>query len=354
MKFKIYEDYDGTIYEVDLPLSSSIDINQVVKELGMPNYIDFKSLAIKRTLVTIWAAVNAPQLNFSKEIKKKLKGPIVPLLFGGMAVKIHCPSANIPSGSLNRHIRDYDFVVQKHEAPLFVKIMLELDKLFGSSYLYFITKGERWFNALRGGERYRIRGICDIIDDGTPQIGVIDIFCDKLPFRHTIEISKKYFEKAKENFYTIGLENLLLSKCQFIFSLPRGKERELREAGQEFRILPYKYLKNEIAIGMELKDLKDVAAILLDHEIGEGPEYINIDIIKSILSKDKKFALTVRLNLQNLIDQADLLKREGLSAFDINKIVNRASEILKEIPLVDKKWEKPWWNVDVETPKIRS
>jgi hypothetical protein len=353
MKFKIYEDYEGTVYEVELPLSSNIDIKQVVEELGIPNYVNLENLAVKRAIVTIWAAINAPKLNFSEEIKKKLKRPIVPLLFGGMAVKIHCPSANIPGGPLNRHVKDSDFIVQKHDAPIFIKIMLELDKLFGSYYLYFITKGDRWFNALRGGKRYRVRGICDIGGDGIPQVGVIDIFCDQLPFRHTIEISKNYFEKAREYIYTIGLENLLLSKCQFIFSLPKDKEEELREAGQEFRILPYKYLKNEVAIGMELKDLKDVAAILIDHEIGEGPEYINVNLIKRILSKDKRFALTVRLNLQNLIDRVDVLKKEGLSSLDVNKVVDRATEILKEIPLVDKKWEKPWWNINVETPKIR-
>ena len=48
-----------------------------------------------------------------------------------------------------------------------------------------------------------------------------------------------------------------------------------------------------------------------------------------------------------------MLKKEGLSSLDVNKVVDRATEILKEIPLVDKKWEKSWWNIDVETPKIR-
>jgi hypothetical protein len=85
----------------------------------------------------------------------------------------------------------------------------------------------------------------------------------------------------------------------------------------------------------------------------EGPEYINVNLIKRILSKDKRFTLTVRLNLQNLVDRVDVLKKEGLSSLDVNKVVDRATEILKEIPLVDKKWEKPWWNIDVETPKIR-
>jgi len=353
MKFKIYEDYDGTIYEVDLPLSSNIDVKRVSEELGIPNYVEINNLAVKRALVTIWAAINAPKLNFSEGLKKKLREPLNPLLFGGMAVKIHCPSSNNPNGPLNRHVKDVDFVTQKSEGQLFIKLVLELSKLFGSCYLYFITQGEKWFNLLRGGKRYRVRGLCDITNNGIPQVGVTDIFCDQLPFRHTVEINKNYFKKAKENLYTIGLENILLSKCQFIFSLPKNKETELKEAHQDFRILPYKYLKNEIAVGMELKDLKDVAAILIDHEIGEGPEQINIDTIKKILGNDKKFTLTFRLNLHNLIDRADMLKNEGLNASDINKIISKAMQILEKIPTIDKRWEKPWWNVDVETPKIR-
>ena len=353
MKVKIFEDYDGTIYEVDVPLSNNIDVKQVSQELGIPSYVDINNLAVKRSLVTLWAASNALKLNFSEELKKKLREPLNSLLFGGMAVKIHCPSANHSNGPLSRHVKDVDFVVPKREGRLFITLMLEMHKLFGSYYLFFITQGEKWFNLLRGGKRYRVKGLCDITSDGIPQVGITDIFCDQLPFRHTIKVDKNYFRQARENLYTIGLENILLSKCQFIFSVPKNKEGELKEAGQHFRILPYKYLKNEIAVGMELKDLKDVAAILLDHKIGEGPEQINIDTIKKILGNDKKFTLTFRLNLQNLINQIDMLRKEGLSASDVNEIVDKTTQILEKIPRIDKKWEKPWWNVNVETPKIR-
>lgn len=352
MRVKLYEDYDGTVYEVDVPLSSKINVKQVSEELGIPDYVKIENLATKRAIVTIWAARNAPKLNLSR----KISGALNPLLFGGMAVKIHCPSANKPNGPLNRQVKDVDFVVPKREGRLLVNLMLEMGKLFGSCYLHFITKGERWFNLTRAGKRYRVRGILDVTNN-TPQVGVIDIFCDELPFRHTIKI-KNSFTRAKENLYTIGLENLLLSKCQFIFSMPKDKERELIEANQDFRILPYESLKDEIVIGMELKDMKDVAAILLDHEIGEGPEQININKIREILSRgmlgyDKKFTLTFRLNLSNLINRIDVLRKEGLSNSDADKIIKNAMQILEKIPKIDKKWGKPWWNIDVEIPKIR-
>jgi len=35
-------------------------------------------------------------------------------------------------------------------------------------------------------------------------------------------------------------------------------------------VLPYEHLKGMVAVGMELKDMKDVAALLLDRKPGEG------------------------------------------------------------------------------------
>lgn len=350
MQVKIYEDYDGTIYTVDVPLTSKVDIRQISEELRIPEYVEVGDLAVDRTLLTVWAARNAPKIGFSEELKRKLNSPLSPLIFGGMAVKLHCQSANKPDGPLYRQVKDVDFVTLKREGSLLVKIMLEMGKIFGSRYLYFITHSERWFNLLRGGKRYRVRCIHGVSEDGVPQTGVIDIFCEELPFRHTIKVGKNLFTKAQENLFTVGLENILLSKCQFIFSVPRSEEVYLREAGQEYRILSYHNLKDQIIVGMELKDMKDVAAVLLDHEIGEGPERINIELMKKILGRDKKFILTFQLNLQNLIDRIDILK---LSRSEASKVVESAEEILNKMPKIDKKWDKPWWNIDVETPKIR-
>jgi hypothetical protein len=34
-------------------------------------------------------------------------------------------------------------------------------------------------------------------------------------------------------------------------------------------------------------------------------------------------------------------------------VVERIEALLKELPTVDKKWDKPWWNTAVETPIIQ-
>ncbi len=349
-KVKLYEGSDGTIYEVALPLTSTLDLPLAVSGLGLPDYIDLANPAVRRAIAALWAAQQAPSLGL-KIGGKQLKKPLNPLLFGGVAVKLHCPSANRLNHPLNRCVKDIDFAVPKSQGALFTKLLTSLSEAFGSYHTFFITPSDKMFNALRGGRRYRVRSICETPGNGIG-VSVVDIFCDELPFRHTIKLGKDLFESPGVHMYTIGLENLLLSKCQFIFGLPHEKVAELETADQCFRLLPYKHLRGLVAVGMELKDMKDVAALLLDHEVGKGPDHIDAEAVRRVLEKDKAFALTVELNLRNLVDRIDVLIREGLSKSEAGKIIDTANELLKALPQVDRRWDKPWWNLYVETPKI--
>jgi len=93
----LYEDVDGATYEVELPLTSNVDPEEIREELGVPSYVDMNYFPMKSAMVTIWAAVNAKELHkrypqvFKKRVSKK---PIPVLLFGGGAVKICCEDAN--------------------------------------------------------------------------------------------------------------------------------------------------------------------------------------------------------------------------------------------------------------------
>ncbi|MDQ7031260.1 MAG: hypothetical protein Q9M37_00870, partial [Desulfonauticus sp.] len=98
-------------------------------------------------------------------------------------------------------------------------------------------------------------------------------------------------------------------------------------------------------------DVRDVCAIFLDHEIGAGAEKIDAKKMHKVLKKDKKFTLTVRLNLGNIADKTDVLT-EWMSKSEISTVTDRIEELLKQLPVVDKKWNKPWWNTAVETPVI--
>jgi hypothetical protein len=103
---------------------------------------------------------------------------------------------------------------------------------------------------------------------------------------------------------------------------------------------------------MEEKDLKDVASIFLDHEIGEGTEAINVQVMRKAFERDKKLALSVTLNIMNLAQRPEILSR-WLSKSEASAVTSKIEALFKELPKVDKKWDKPWWDTEVETPIIQ-
>jgi hypothetical protein len=352
-KFILYKDLDGTTYDVELPLISNVDAKELRENLGLPLYIDLNYFPMRSAMVTLWASVNAPKLHelyphaFEKRVSKE---PIPALLFGGAAVKILCKSAN-SGGSLARAIKDTDFIVPKKQGMEFFKLLLNMHKAFGTQYKSFATSNDRRFNMWRHGERYRLTTINGITEEGLPKITVLDLFCDCIDLRHKVEV-KDVFERYRENLYTIGLEHLLLSKAQFILDMPKERMEELKQCGQDYRILSYPYYaEDKIIMGMEDKDTKDVCAVFLDHDVGKGAENIDSQKMRKILERDKKLALTVMLNLKNLVDKAELL-RKWMSKSEVSIVTGRIGALLKDLPTIDKKWDKPWWNTAVETPII--
>jgi len=352
-KFVLYKDLDGTTYDVELPLTSNVEAGELRERLGLPSYIDLEYFPMRSAMVILWAAVNAPRLHelYPKAFEKRVsKNPISALLFGGAAVKIHCPSANA-GGSLARVIKDTDFIVPKKQGIDFYKLLLNMDKAFGTQYKSFATANDRRFSTWRHGDRYRLTTINGITEEGFPTITVVDLFCDYMDLRHKVEV-KDVFERFKENLYTIGLEHLLLSKAQFILDMPKECLEDLRQCGQDYRILSYPYYaEDKVILGMEDKDVKDVCAVFLDHEIGTGAENIDPLRMRKILEKDKKLALTAMLNLKNLDEKSDVL-RKWMSKSEVSTVTERIEDLLKELPTVDKRWDKPWWNTAVETPII--
>jgi hypothetical protein len=349
----LYKDVDGTTYEVELPLTSNVDPEEIREELGVPSYVDMNYFPMKSAMVSIWAAINAKELHkrypdaFKKRVSKK---PIPVLLFGGGAVKILCKNAN-SRGLLSRKIKDTDYIVPRKQGLDFYKLLLNMDEAFGTMYKSFATMNDRRFIAWRHGERYRVTTIEGIAEGGIPIVGVMDLLCDRIDLRHEIKV-KDAFEKPRENLYTIGLEYLILSKTQFIMDYPKKKLDKLREYKQEYRVLPYSYYADDkVVLGMEDKDVKDVCAIFLDHSIGNGIGEINPDKIRKVLKKDQKFALTTTLNLANLAEKPDVSKR-WVKKSEAAIITDRIQTLLKSLPKVDKKWNKPWWNTAVETPII--
>jgi len=347
---------DGTVYDVDLPLTSTVDPLELRKNLGVPDYVDLEYFPMKSAMVVLWASVNAPKLHelypgaFQKKVSDK---PISALLFGGAAIKILCRSAN-GTGLLARGIKDTDFIVPKKQGTNFFKLLLGMYKAFGTEYRSFATSNDRRFNMWRAGERYRLTTINNITAEGFPMLTVLDLFCDRISLRHRVEVKDlSPFEHYKQSLYTIGLEGMLLSKGQFIFDMPKETREELKQKGQEYRILSYPYFaKDRIIIGMEEKDLRDVAAIFLDHEVGKGNEKIDAQLMRKAFERDKKLALTVTLNIKNLIERPEILAK-WLSKNEAEAVTTKVEALFGKLPKIEKKWDKPWWDTQVETPIIQ-
>jgi hypothetical protein len=103
---------------------------------------------------------------------------------------------------------------------------------------------------------------------------------------------------------------------------------------------------------MEDKDLKDVAAIFLDHDVGKGKGQINSQTMRRVFDKDKKLALSASLNIMNLVQRPEILSK-WLSKSETEVVKGRVEELFKDLPKVDKKWDRPWWDTEVETPIIQ-
>jgi hypothetical protein len=128
------EDYDKTKYEIETPLTSSIDYKQARAQLHIPEYVDSKSYLLERGIVTIWAAMNPKAITrMSTPEQLKIKNEPIPVLFfGGGAVKMLCPVANQPTSPLYREIDDIDLIASRKRAQDLYKLLLVLGDLCGT------------------------------------------------------------------------------------------------------------------------------------------------------------------------------------------------------------------------------
>lgn len=351
----LFRDYDGFEYDLETPLSRKVEYERIRRDLEVPDYVHKSDFHLERGLVTVWAGMNAhrtKELFTETAAQSAAKAPIPVLFFGGAAVRMLCRSANDPSNPLFRELNDIDLIAPRSRAQDLYKLLLVLGELCGTRYHYLVTRSDRRFNAMRAGKRYRVRTIEMILDDGSLQSGVLDIFTDSVDLRHKVDV-RDMFDISKKNLYTIGMHNILLTKCQYIFDVQASARDELVRQRLDYRILDYPHYRSDrLLMGIEEKDMKDLCALFLDHDVDEGEETISLKKICQVLERDKKFALTFRLNLENILRNEHMLKEMGISGAAISQIFPRIQAVLDATPKVDKKWGNPWWNVDVETPQI--
>ena len=165
-------------------------------------------------------------------------------VIGGLAVQAHCPSAN--HTSLERAYPDIDLVTAKEQTR-------HLDKLM--STLGYAA--DKTFNTLNGDRRQLY------YDQARSRR--VDIFIGEFDMAHRIPLSGRLHTEA----LTVPLAELFLSKAQIV------------EINQ--------------------KDVLDLLALLLDHQVGRcDNETINVAIIAGLCSADWGLHTTTLMNLDRL------------------------------------------------------
>lgn len=170
-------------------------------------------------------------------------------LIGGLAIKIHCDRA--PHRALMRQYPDIDFVTNKDSA-------LRLEQFLGSMGY----TPNKTFNTLSGDRRQLYYD-----EERNRQI---DIFIGDFSMCHKLPLSDRLHVEP----VTIPLAELFLSKAQIV--------------------------------QLNRKDVLDLLALVLDHEVGPSDqETINTGLIAGLCAKDWGLYTTVSLTIGKLISFID-------------------------------------------------
>ena len=237
---------------------------------------------------------------------------IILRLFGGVAVKYHCPSAT--HRSLQRSYPDLDFFGRGKQGREVRKLFTDLG-----------YEPNQRFNALHGATRL-------IYEDGKSQ-RVVDIFLDVFRMCHTLHLG----DRLTLDDYTIPISDLLLTKLQVVET-------------------------NE-------KDIRDLIAILKDHDAVEridsgDREVIDTGYISTLCADDWGLCKTISLTLKKLLT---FLPKYGLELEAKQVLEARIDKLLHAIETVPKslKWKlrdkvgerKRWYDlpeVPIRTQSVSS
>ena len=204
-------------------------------------------------------------------------------VIGGLAIKICCPSAQ--HRSMARTYGDLDLVGYRRQRAEIGRAIESLG-----------YEPNQRFNALQGHRR-----LLFVHPDGTYDV---DVFLDIFPMCHELN----FVGRLEKDQYTVPLPDLLLSKLQVI---------QLNE-----------------------KDVKDLYALVDDHELGTGdnPETIDVAFITKLCGTNWGWYKTVTMNIDKVVALADDYLAEDE---DRDTIVGRLQRLREEIEVAPKslKWK---------------
>jgi hypothetical protein len=198
-------------------------------------------------------------------------------VIGGMAFKIHCTT--IQHRALARAYGDIDLVGYKKQRSEISQTLENLGLI-----------PNRRFNALQGHRRLLYSSA-----DGTFDI---DVFLDIFPMCHQLS----FINRLERDVYTVPLAELLLSKLQVV---------QLNE-----------------------KDVKDICALLQEHEtaVGDDAEIIDLRMVTQICRNDWGWYKTVTLNINKVLSLVDDYLEPGPTRDLVVNRLEKVQEALEKAP----------------------
>jgi len=115
-----------------------------------------------------------------------------------------------------------------------------------------------------------------------------------------------------------------------LYENPLRKEKVEIELPSEhkYRVLG-EYDKKNVVIGMEDKDMRDLAGAVLDHELGESPQFLDLEKLGARARQDWGLWKTCTMSLQNMYRNLQaVMERYGVSECQIRTIAGRLEAVL--------------------------
>jgi hypothetical protein len=200
-------------------------------------------------------------------------------LIGGVAVWVRCPSARV--APLARPYGDIDFIGRARDRRAIAAFLEE------RGYV-----PDRMFNALHGASRLNFHD--------TQRDLPVDVLLDRFSMAHSLDLR----DRLSGNALTLPLADLLLTKLQ--------------------------------VVSINEKDLRDICALLVDHELGATA--IDMGRLNEVTRSDWGFEHTIHETLSTLVARIDDF---GLDEASTRSIVDRAERIDAELHAAPKttKWK---------------
>jgi hypothetical protein len=202
---------------------------------------------------------------------------VVLRLFGGIAIRLHSPSAS--HKSLERKYADIDFMALRKQSKKIRELFVNLG---------YSPRGV--FNALQGDRRLIFQDI-----ENNRRVDVfLNIFamCHKFDFSERLTVDRE----------TISLADLLATKLQVV----ETTEREYR----------------------------DIAAVVHDHEIGEDdkPETINGKYLAHLCADQWGVYKTFTISIKNVVGRLDELSLDPKDKAVVRKRLESLHEMFEAVP----------------------